>query len=120
MHYSFLSLLHYVLFQGKVQLWVDIFPKDEGTPKPPVVIDERKPVKYVQNFKFFNIKTLTVHTAMLILSKVLFCVLFNSDHFHAVLSTLCSSAKAIMYNNLVEFGILRNVQNSVEFLRVKC
>lgn len=31
--------------QGKIQLWVDIFPKDIGTPKPPVVIDERKPVK---------------------------------------------------------------------------
>lgn len=31
--------------QGKIQLWVDIFSKEAGSPKPPVVIDERKPVK---------------------------------------------------------------------------
>ncbi|XP_022792926.1 myoferlin-like isoform X1 [Stylophora pistillata] len=31
--------------QGKVQMWVDIFPKDDGNCKPPVVIDQRKPVK---------------------------------------------------------------------------
>ena len=29
-------------------MWVDIFPKDDGTCKPPVVIDERKPVKWVK------------------------------------------------------------------------
>ena len=32
-------------FQGKLQMWVDIFPKEDGTPKRPVVIEERKPVK---------------------------------------------------------------------------
>ncbi|KAL9983681.1 hypothetical protein ACROYT_G005897 [Oculina patagonica] len=31
--------------QGKLQMWVDIFPKEDGAPKTPVVIEERKPVK---------------------------------------------------------------------------
>lgn len=45
---SYLIFLHlsYTMFQGKVQLFVDIFPKHLGNPGPPFNISPRNPHSY--------------------------------------------------------------------------
>lgn len=41
------SIIACNFFQGRLHLWVDIFPKQFGVPGEPFVITPRKPTKYL-------------------------------------------------------------------------
>lgn len=40
-------LLVFIHFQGRIEMWVDMFPKDMTAPGPALDISPRKPKKYV-------------------------------------------------------------------------
>lgn len=48
------------LSQGKIQMWVDIFPKSHGTPGPPCHITPRKAKKYVLRAIIWNTTDVTL------------------------------------------------------------
>ena len=46
-------------YKGRLQMWIDIFPRTLGPPGPPFDISPRKPKKFFQpksDLKYFKIK----------------------------------------------------------------
>lgn len=46
-HFKTKHLLVFIYFQGRIEMWVDMFPKDMTAPGPALDISPRKPKKYV-------------------------------------------------------------------------
>ena len=45
-HESYTNSLTFLVSQGKIEMWVDMFPMDMPAPGPPVDISPRKPKTY--------------------------------------------------------------------------